>query len=58
MHKKRPLIKPMMAVAPNGYILDVLGTYLSNPEHIKTDGKYKIQVYTESLELRKYNVIS
>lgn len=30
MHKKRPLIKPMMAVAPNGYILDVFGPYPAN----------------------------
>lgn len=30
MHKRRPLIKPMMVVSPNGYILDVFGPYAAN----------------------------
>lgn len=30
MHKKRPLIKPMMVVTPNGYILEAFGPYPAN----------------------------
>lgn len=30
LHKNRPLVKPMMVVAPDGYILSVLGPYLSD----------------------------
>lgn len=30
LHKNRPLVKPMMVVAPDGYIISVLGPYLSD----------------------------
>lgn len=30
LHKNRPLVKPMMVVAPDGYSLSVLGPYLSD----------------------------
>jgi hypothetical protein len=30
MHKKRPLVKPMMIVSSTGYYVSVLGPYLSN----------------------------
>ncbi|XP_060073207.1 uncharacterized protein LOC132553020 [Ylistrum balloti] len=30
MHKNRPLVKPMMLVGTDGYILDVLGPYLAD----------------------------
>lgn len=30
LHKNRPLVKPMMVVAPDGYIPSVLGPYLSD----------------------------
>lgn len=33
MHKRRPLLKPMMIVSTTGYIVSVLGPYLADPKN-------------------------
>lgn len=49
MHKRRPLIKPMMVVSPNGYILEVFGPYPAN----LNDAEILKKILSENNSLRE-----
>ena len=51
MHKKRPLVKPMMIVSSTGYYVSVLGPYLSNNKN--NDAKIIMHALSNNVESMK-----
>ncbi|CAH2103328.1 unnamed protein product [Euphydryas editha] len=50
MHKHRPLIKPFVAVATDGYILDVFGPFPAN----KSDANIMLELFANKSGLRSF----